>query len=72
MAGDFGPNPDLQAVDLTQEVNVVNLMLSSGSEREWNYNCDRVKDANKGDYPDFWFAAIIMSGLLNKVSKTWK
>lgn len=72
MAGDFGPNPDLQAVDLTKEKNVVDLMGASNSEHEWNYNCNRVKEANNGQYPDFWWEAIMVSGLAAKVQKTWK
>ncbi len=51
--------------DLTKQSDVVNLMKSSKSETEWNANCDKVKSANGGDYPSFWFAAIIMSGIIN-------
>ena len=48
-----------------KQENVVKLMGSSKSESEWNSNCDKVKAAI-GGYPDFWFGAIIQSGLLNE------
>ena len=51
--------------DLTKQSDVVSLMQSSKSESAWNDNCDKVKAANGGDYPSFWFAAIIMSGIIN-------
>ena len=44
---------------------VVNLMGSSISEKAWNSNCDKVKKSC-GGYPDFWFAAIVISGLMQK------
>lgn len=49
--------------DLAKEENVVDLMKSSKSVEEWNLNCDRVKEANQNDYPEFWFSAIIQSGV---------
>jgi len=45
-------------------------MESSTSEAEWNANCDRVK-AECGGYPEFWFKAIVMSGLVGRVSAKW-
>lgn len=50
-------------LDLTKEEDVVELMKSSTDENEWNDNCDKVKDANMGDYPSFWYKAIILSGI---------
>jgi hypothetical protein len=52
------------------EAQVIELMKSSKSETEWNANCDKVKRACNG-YPPFWYKAIIMSGLLNRVQATW-
>jgi len=49
---------------------VVALMKSSRSEPEWNANCDKVKVAC-GGYPDFWFAAIVQSGLMGLTRATW-
>lgn len=45
---------------------VIELMESSQSEAEWNANCDRVK-RECGGYPVFWFEAIMLSGLANRV-----
>jgi len=49
---------------------VVELMKSSKSEKEWNDNCDKVKSVF-GGYPDFWYSAIVLSGVLNSVTKSW-
>lgn len=51
---------------------VASLMKSSNSEEEWNTNCDKVKAAFGGDYPSWWFATIVMSGLLAQCSLRWK
>lgn len=48
------------------ELEVVALMESSKSEGEWNINADKVKAAC-GGYPEFWFAAILKSGLASRV-----
>jgi len=50
---------------MTQE-EVAALMSSSKNETEWNANADKVKAAFGGDYPDFWYGLIIMSGLINR------
>lgn len=49
---------------------VVKLMLSSGNEQQWDSNCDRVKAAC-GGYPDFWYAAIMLGGVLRKCRERW-
>lgn len=54
---------------MSQE-QVVALMSSSKSEKEWNDNCDKVKRAC-GGYPSFWYGAIIMSGLLSQTQMKW-
>lgn len=56
--------------DLTTQEGVKALMESSTSEREWNDNCAKVKEAN-GGYPDFWYALIVLSGLVGKVQAKW-
>jgi hypothetical protein len=53
------------------EQEVVALMESSKSEHEWNMNCDKVKVACGGGYPGFWFAAIVRSGLGNRVAQSF-
>lgn len=47
---------------MTKE-QVVELMSSSKSEKEWNDNCDKVKKAC-GGYPSFWYSAVILGGVL--------
>lgn len=46
---------------------VVELMKSSKSEQEWNDNCDEVKK-KCGGYPEFWYGAIVISGVINEVN----
>lgn len=53
------------------ENEVVELMLSSKTELEWDDNCDKVKAAHGGFYPAYWFNAILVSGLFNVVSAFW-
>jgi len=49
---------------------VVKLMKSSKSELEWNANADIVKKICNG-YPDFWFKAIVISGVMATTQDTW-
>jgi hypothetical protein len=44
------------------EQDAVALMKSSRSEAEWKQNADKVWRAY-GEYPHFWYAAIIQSGV---------
>ena len=50
---------------------VVALMESSKTEEEWNINCDKVKAACGGSYPDFWFAAVLASGVSSRTAAKW-
>lgn len=50
---------------MTQD-EVIKLMESSKSEEEWNTNCDTVKNAFGGNYPDYWFVVIILGGSLSR------
>ena len=52
------------------EQEVIELMSSSTTEKEWNTNCDKVKQACSG-YPSFWWATIIQSGLASKIAEKW-
>jgi hypothetical protein len=54
---------------MTQQ-QVIDLMSSATSERDWNDKCDQVKAAFNG-YPSFWYSAIILSGLASKVQANW-
>ena len=59
-------------IDLKTAEGVKTLMTSSTSEEEWNKNCNQVKAINGGDYPNFWFPAILVSGIAKKTSDTWQ
>ena len=56
---------------MTTPTEVVKLMESSTSEDEWNANCSKVKQANGGGYPSFWYEAIVLSGVAATVQATW-
>ena len=61
-----------QDLDLKTVEGVKSLMTTSKNEKEWNENCDKVKAANLfNDYPHFWYAEIILSGLLGRVKSQW-
>ena len=62
-------NQKVREGEMTQE-QVVELMKSSKSESEWDANCGKVKEAC-GGYPDFWFAAIIQSDVLDETRINW-
>ncbi len=50
---------------------VIDLMTSSKSKEEWNENCDKVKVAHNGGYPEWWYVEIIESGLHSRVRMGW-
>lgn len=54
---------------MTRE-EVVDLMASSNSEDDWNTKADLVIEAC-GGYPEFWFGAVILSGLMRRTSANW-
>lgn len=54
------------------DAEMVTLMESSKSGAEWNANCDRVKAAHGGQYPDSWYSAIVLSGVMVRTSSTWE
>ena len=53
------------------EQEVVKLMRTSKSEIEWNSNCDKVKAKFKSTYPPFWYKAIILSGVVSTMQRSW-
>lgn len=57
----------MSETDLTIRDNVIALMESSETRKQWNANCDRVIAANNGDYPEFWHEAIVRSGIAGAV-----
>lgn len=46
---------------------LISLMESSKDYTEWNANCAIVKKAHEGQYPEYWFEEIILSGLCDRV-----
>lgn len=50
---------------------VKDFMEESKSPQEWNDNCDHIKTVF-GGYPDFWYSAIIMSGLYDATRLRWE
>ena len=56
--------PDVKIIEkpLTR-TEVVSLMQSSSSEQDWSTNCDLVKSMSGGRYPEFWYQAILVSGV---------
>lgn len=66
-----GVPPQENADNLSTPEQVVRLMEGSKSENEWNVNCDKVQAAHKG-YPDWWYGAIVMSGVAAKTREKWQ
>lgn len=50
---------------------VVSLMESTANEIEWKQATLKVKANHGGDYPAYWFEAIIQSGLCDRVTAAW-
>lgn len=53
------------------ETQVVELMKSSETEKEWEENCETVYKACGGGYPSFWYKAVILSGVCRQTSAKW-
>ena len=45
---------------------VIALMKSSTNDRAWDNNCDKVKAAHNGEYPDYWFKEIVLYGIIDE------
>ena len=56
----------------TPEDRAVALMRNSRSEKEWDDNCDKIKAANNGNYPEWWNEKIISSGIAAETQLLWK
>jgi hypothetical protein len=57
--------------NLTTREGLAAHMRAAKSESDWNNRIEAVKRANGGDYPNFWFATVIMSGLAAEVQASW-
>jgi len=55
---------------LQNEQQVREYMALATSEEDWKARMDSVKRQFVG-YPDFWFSAIIESGLSSRVADSW-
>lgn len=58
-------------MDLTKSDDVMTLMRAADNETQWNRYCDLVKEANGGDYPCFWWGAVVLSGLAAQKQAEW-
>lgn len=50
---------------------ITGYMSDALSPDDWNDRCDEVKLANDGDYPSFWWATVVGSGLFARMSMNW-
>lgn len=53
---------------MTKE-EVIALMESSKTKQEWKDNCLKVKLANEGHYPAYWYETFLATGLADKIIK---
>lgn len=51
--------------------DVVALLKTSLSPEIWADNLKLIRDANGGDYPDFWYEAVVRSGLIDRICMKW-
>lgn len=41
------------------------------SENDWNQACDRIKTSRGGQYPEDWWARVMLSGLMAHVVRSF-
>lgn len=41
------------------------------SETEWNKTCDMIKNNHGGRYPSDWYATVVLSGLMNRITASF-
>jgi hypothetical protein len=66
-SGVLGCGPGSERFAVPTKDQVMECMKGSKSEAEWNENCDKVKKAHGGQYPDYWYETFIQSGLINEI-----
>lgn len=59
----------MQNLLTTEEIN---RLRNCQSETEWNNICDDLKRARNGQYPEDWWAKVMMSGLARDVQARWR
>lgn len=64
-------NIAVKEIDLTTQDGVREYMSRSLNTDDWNRRCNNVKEANGGNYPDFWYTTVISSGLLADLKANW-
>ena len=63
--------PETGPKDLNSPEGVAMHMAASTSSEDWNRRADEIKKANGGNYPTCWYQAVMLSGLMSKVSSNW-
>jgi hypothetical protein len=51
--------------------DVLALIKTSTTPEEWADNLRKIREANGGTYPDFWYDAVVFSGLLDRIIMKW-
>ena len=65
-------------MDQSQMLETVKRLLATESEQQWNAVCDELKRETRNatggtkDYPDWWFPAVMLSGVFGKAKQNWK
>ena len=54
--------------NLNTELGIEIYMSGATSEQDWNNRCEEIQKANGGDHPSFWYSAIVLSGLMARVT----
>jgi hypothetical protein len=67
----MGARREMHMSDLTTEEGVVAHMEAATSDNDWNARAKAVKKANGGQYPDFWYPAMIQSKRMDKITAKW-
>jgi hypothetical protein len=52
--------------------DLIRIMESSNSKKEWNKNCKRVKMSCGGRFPKWWYREILVSGIFDNVKLNWE
>ena len=61
---------DSTTPDLTSEAVGCDFMRQSTSEEDWNRRLGQIK-ASCGGYPEWWYGAVVSSGLITQVAEQW-
>ena len=46
-------------------------LLSASTPKLWDAACDAIKKARNGQYPPDWYAMVLRSGLMDRISSYW-